>query len=106
MYETKSDISYIGQLDGNITNNSDNSVLPSVPPPSNIQCSDIIRDKISDALNLTTVATYNLRSLFPKVGNLTTDMLERKIDCGFLCEIWEQVDNIEHKYEIQIFENN
>jgi hypothetical protein len=83
MYETESDTSNIGQLDGNITNNSFISDLPCVPPTSNTQCSDRRRDKIVDALNLPTVATYNLRSLFPKVGNLTTDMLERNIDCGF-----------------------
>ena len=101
MYETESVISDIGQLDGNSTINSDISVLPCVPPPSNTQCSDTRRDKIVEALNLPTVATYNLRSLFPKVGNLTTDMLERNIDCGFLCEIWEQVDKAEHRYEIE-----
>ena len=102
MYETESDISDIDQLDGNITNTSEISDLSCVPSPSNVQCKDNTkRDKISDALSLPTIATYNLRSLFPKVGNLTTDMLERKVDCGFLTEIWEQVDNKEHMNEIE-----
>ena len=50
---------------------------------------------------LTVVATYNLRSLLPKIGSLTTDILERKIDCGFLSEIWEQDDNKNHQFEIE-----
>ena len=59
------------------------------------------QDKITAALSLPTVATYNLRSFFPKAGNLTTDMLERQIDCGFLQEIWENTTKAEHKLEIE-----
>ena len=58
-------------------------------------------DKITAALNLPTVATYNLRSLFPKIGNLTSDMLERSVDVGFLSEIWENSTNAEHSFEIE-----
>jgi hypothetical protein len=47
------------------------------------------------------VATYNLRSLFPKIENLTTDMLERTVDVGFLTEIWENNLNVEHSAEIE-----
>ena len=74
------DISDIGQFDGNV------SVCSS---------SDKI-DKITAALSLPTVATYNLRSLFPKIGSLKTDLIERKIDVGFLTEIWEQNQNSKH----------
>ena len=81
----KSEISDIGQLDGNLS-------------ISSIQAKT---DKITAALSLPTVATYNCRSLFPKIESLKTDLLERKIDCGFLVEIWEQKQNAEHKFEIE-----
>ena len=79
------DISDIGQFDGNV------SVCSS---------SDKI-DKITAALSLPTVATYNLRSLFPKIESLKTDLIERKIDVGFLTEIWEQHQNSDHMFEIE-----
>ena len=28
-------------------------------------------------------------------------MLEREVDCAFLCEIWENVANRSHQYEIE-----
>ena len=59
------------------------------------------QDKISAALCLPTVATYNLRSMIPKIGSLTTDILERRIDCAFLTEIWENEDNQNHQFEIE-----
>ena len=78
-----SDISDIGQFDGNVS-------VPSDKP-----------EKITAALSLPTVATYNCRSLFPKIESLKTDLLERKIDVGFLVEIWEQKHNSEHKFEVE-----
>ena len=48
-----------------------------------------------------TVVTYNMRSLFPKVGNLKTDLLERNIQVAFLCEIWEKAENKQHKFEVE-----
>ena len=63
--------------------------------------SNVKQDKITAALNLPTVATYNLRSLFPKVESLKRDLLERKIDVGFLTEIWEQTHKKEHRFEIE-----
>ena len=83
-------ISDIGQLDGN------NSVCSDKLQPSNDK-----PDKISAALNLPIVATYNCRSLFPKIRSLKKDLLERNIDVGFLTEIWEQTKNSDHKYEIE-----
>ena len=40
------------------------------------------------AMNLPTVAAYNVRSLFPKVGNFKTDMIERGVSVAFVSEIW------------------
>ena len=56
---------------------------------------------ISSAMSLPTVATYNCRSLFPKIDSLKTDLLERQIDVGFLTEIWQQTHNNEHNFEIE-----
>ena len=91
MYETESEInlSNLVQLDGNISSVSDMNNMNIKP------------DKIMAALSLPTVATYNCRSMVPKIGNLKTDILERKIDCAFLTEIWEQEDNRNHQYEIE-----
>ena len=76
MYETESELCNIGQLDGNVTNNSymsDYGMNPSnmqcPPPPVDNQ------DKITAALCLPTVATYNCISLLPKIGSLKTDIL-------------------------------
>ena len=55
-----------------------------------------MNDRVSIALNLPVVATYNLRSLMPNIRNLRTDLLERKIDLAFLQEIWEQSENTDH----------
>ena len=80
-----SDISDIGQFDGNVS----------------VCSTNVKTDKITAALSLPTVATYNLRSLFPKIESLKTDLLERKIDVGFLSEIWEQTHNSDHRFEIE-----
>ena len=102
MYQSESDlcnISDIGQLDGNISNLSAMGSYdgdPPPPPPPGRKC-----DKITAALTLPKVATYNLRSLSPKVGNLTTDILERSIDVSFCTEIWEQEHNKDHQFEIE-----
>ena len=52
-------------------------------------------------MNLPIVATYNLRSLMPKVQSLKNDLLERSVDLGFLQEIWEQSDSKTHQFEIE-----
>ena len=49
------------------------------------------------AHHLPVIAVSNLRSLFPKVGNVITDMLERQIDVNLCCEIFENVNNKKHK---------
>ena len=59
------------------------------------------KNRVDVALNLPVLASYNLRSLFPKVRNFVTDILERSIDCAFLSEIWENAENYNHKFEIE-----
>ena len=95
------DISHIQQFDGNMSvssNESENSLL--YPPPPQPRPAHK-PDKIITALSLPTVASYNLRSLFPKVRNITTDILERRIDVSFCSEIWEQENNTTHRFEIE-----
>ena len=46
------------------------------------------------------VATYNCRSIFPKLGNMKKDILERNIQAAFCCEIWEKKENKLHQFEI------
>ena len=75
----------INQLDGNDSistsfSESENSVI--IPPNQ-------ASDKISAAAHLPTVATYNMLSLFQKVRNVTTDILERRITVGFFSETWK-----------------
>ena len=53
------------------------------------------------AVNLPSVATYNMRSVFPKISNLKDDLIERSIDCAFLVEIWEKTENKKHQHEIE-----
>ena len=99
------DVSDIDQLDGNV------SVCSSIiqnDPQSCKKLSDHLKpknakkiDKIAAALNLPIVATYNLRSMIPKLKSLKIDILERSVDLGFLQEIWEQEDNKDHQFEIE-----
>ena len=57
---------------------------------SSIDCNDLpILDRNSASSNLPTVATYNMRSLLPKINALKSDLLEREIDVAFVQEIWE-----------------
>ena len=58
-------------------------------------------DKISTAVSLPSVATYNCRSLFPKIDSLKTDLLERQIDVGFLTEIWQQTHKNEQTLKLK-----
>ena len=90
-------VSDILQFDGNnsvLSTNSEsvNSVITPSPP---------YLDKIAAAVHLPTVATYNMRSLFPKIGNVTADILERGISVGFFGEIWEKSENKAHKQAIE-----
>ena len=85
------------QLDGNNTLLSNSTSSDDCSPtrvPHNI-------DRITCAVNLPTIATYNCRSLFPKLGNIKTDIIERTIDVAFLCEIWEKKENKNHQKQIE-----
>ena len=61
------------------------------------------------ANHLPVITVSNLRSLFPKVRNVRTDMLERHVDVNLCCEIFEkandkkQIDEIEKMLEIDGF---
>ena len=70
----------LAQLDGNISMCSSENSTAGVT----------IRDKATCALNLPSIATYNMRSVFPKISNLKDNILERSIDCAFLVEIWQK----------------
>ena len=84
--------SVIGQLDGNDSlNNSE--LVTRVPHCTN--------DKYSTALNLPIVAAYNTRSLFPKIENFKTDMVERSISVAFVSEIWEKSEDKQHSFEVE-----
>ena len=94
---SKSPLIKIAQYDGNESFTSSFSELPDTLPQSQTENLPL----------LPTVATYNLRSLIPKVHNLKTDILERCVDLAFLQEIWEQSDNDHHQSEIEkLFELN
>ena len=58
-------------------------------------------DKITAAVSLPSIATYNVRSFLPKAGNTVTDILERNIDCAFLQEIWEDSENKNHQEQVE-----
>ena len=47
------------------------------------------------------VASYNLRSLIPKIESLKNDIIERSVGLAFLQEIWEQSENKSHQFEIE-----
>ena len=97
-----STISDIDQLDGNTSIPPDSPPLKKCgrgPPPQHTTITKM--DRLSAAISLPTVATYNLRSLMPKQKNLTTDVKERKVDCAFLQEIWTSEDNKNHQLETE-----
>ena len=97
-----STISDIDQLDGNTSIPPDSPPLKKCgrgPPPQHTTITKM--DRLSAAISLPTVATYNLRSLLPKQKNLTTDVKERKVDCAFLQEIWTSEDNKNHQLETE-----
>ena len=87
---TRSHSDNLIQLDGNVTFADSDDHEPE-PPRFRIR-----QDKIETALNLPVVASYNMRSLFPKAGNFKTDMLERGIDVALVSEVLEQSENKDH----------
>ena len=53
------------------------------------------------ANHLPVISVCNLRSFFPKVCNFKNDFLEREIDFGLLCEVWQMKENKKHSLEIE-----
>ena len=81
-------ISDICQLDGNVSLNSGNNLV------NNMQSWK--KQKFSTALNLPIVASYNVRSLFPKIECFKSDMEERNISVSFVSEVWEKSEDKKH----------
>ena len=67
------------------------SVISERPP----HCRKTIRrdNKVVQALTLPRITNYNMRSLFPKLGNFARDMIERESDISFLTEVWQKQEN-------------
>ena len=64
--------------------------------------STIRRDnKKVQALSLPRVTNYNMRSLFPKLGNFSLDVHERESDAIFLTEVWEKLENKKHQSKLE-----
>ena len=42
-----------------------------------------------------------MRSIFPKLGHLKIDLIERDISLGFCCEIWQKSENKNHAQKIE-----
>ena len=84
------------QVDGNVSLLDDTSESVTTLGQRNTK-----QKKHEIALHLPTVATYNVRSLFPKVGNFKIDMLERGISVAFISEIWEKSEDKEHIKHIE-----
>ena len=78
-----------------LSNESENCLIIPFPLPAQRL------DNIFTALHLLAIATYNMRSIFPKIGNVKTDILERGISCAFFSEIWEKSEKKNHKFEIE-----
>ena len=58
-------------------------------------------NKTIQALTLPKVANYNMRSLFPKIGNFSLDMRERTTDIAFLTEVWEKREKKKHQFKLE-----
>ena len=53
------------------------------------------------AHHLPVLTVSNVRSLFPKIGNVKTNMLERQVDVNLCCEIFEKTGSKKQKDEIE-----
>ena len=100
--ESENSFSNIGQYDGNVT------ISDICQPQPKLNINPISQgvnkgksDKIATAIDLPVVAAYNSRSLFPKLENFKIDLIERKIYCAFVSEVWEQSESKEHLFQIE-----
>ena len=89
--------SEILQLDGNISICTDSTITK----PHQTKAKHVI------AQNLPIVASFNARSLHPKIDNFKTDLLHRNISIACVCEVWEQIENKNQNIEYErMFEMN
>ena len=58
-------------------------------------------NKVVQALSLPKMSSYNMRSLWSKVGNFGTDMIDRNCSLSFLVEVWQKSENRKHQYRIE-----
>ena len=58
-------------------------------------------NKSIQALNLPTVISYNMRSIWPKIKSLANDLHEREAEICFLSEVWEKRENPKHKAQLE-----
>ena len=87
----------LAQLDGNVSICSDIDSRPNTYYKDNKR-----RNKMAAvAHHLPVVTVSNVRSLFPKIRNIRTDMLEREVDVNLCCEIFEKADNKKQREEIE-----
>ena len=94
MNESPCDISDIIQLDGNISiSESENNA----PAQTGAKC----ETRITHAQYLPTIATYNVRSFFPKINNVRTDLIEREISLSFFSEVWQKKESKNHLIQIE-----
>ena len=62
----------------------------------------IRRDEgLVEALTLPKITLYNMRSMWPKIGNLADDICLRETDICFLTEIWEKKESKKHQRSIE-----
>ena len=58
-------------------------------------------NKVLQVLTLPKVSNSNISSLFPKIENFGTDMIDRNCDLSFLTEVWQKSENKKHQYKIE-----
>ena len=98
MNENPCNISYINQLDGNTSISEIENSSAANPPSSAYTMTGTRR---THAQNLPVIAAYNVRSFFPKLNSVKTDLIEREISLSFFSEIWEKKESKNHSMEIE-----
>ena len=58
-------------------------------------------NKTIQALTLPRISSYNMRSIFGKIGNFSADMNDRSTDISFLTEVWEKKENKKHQFKLE-----
>ena len=95
LYGSPCDISDIEQLDGNISiSESDNLAVTSAPRIAPV-------GRATHAQYLPTIAAYNVRSFFPKINGVKTDLIEREISLSFFSEVWQKKESKTHLLKIE-----